>query len=379
MQAPPPSEPAPRPSFMGGHAPSSEQRDFVVLATGLWLLLALALIGFNIAIGAPRFLDVFPFLWAAHGLLLTWPLHHVIGLARPTPFILRWAIIAATILGVTAIQTRLDAVVVQAVYPHIAPPGVGAALVYRTGSSDPGTDIGPAFSFMFYFWVFGCYSIASTLLRSHHRLAAALAGERRAELTALRLQMNPHFLFNALNSLSTLIMLGRTEEADRMTMRLSTFLRDALMSDPGGSVTLGDDLAVIENYLDIERVRFADRLMTEIDLPESLQDALLPSFMVQPLVENAVKHAVARSTEPVTIRISAVRTAKGIDVAVANSLPRLETPGAGEAGPTGTGTGLTNIRNRLHAIYGDRASLTTSSDASGYAATLHLPERRNED
>jgi outer membrane biosynthesis protein TonB len=137
---------------------------------------------------------------------------------------------------------------------------------------------------------------------------------KAAELRSLRYQVNPHFLFNTLNSLSALVMTGRGEQAERMIQTISSFYRHSLAADPTSDVPLADEIALQRHYLEIEAVRFPDRLRTEFDVPENLAQACVPGMILQPLVENSIKYAVSATTRPVTIRISARgRRAAGAD------------------------------------------------------------------
>lgn len=197
----------------------------------------------------------------------------------------------------------------------------------------------------------------------HRRAAAA------AELRSLRYQVNPHFLFNTLNSLSALVMTGKKDAAETMIQTLSSFYRRTLSGDPTGDSRLDEEMALQRLYLDVESVRFPNRLKCEIDVPDDLASALVPGMILQPLVENSVKYAVARSREPVTIAISA-RTESGwliIDV-------RDDGPGVSEEAGHGFGIGLANVRDRLRARFGSDATLDTGpADGGGYRATLRMP------
>lgn len=191
---------------------------------------------------------------------------------------------------------------------------------------------------------------------------------KAAELRSLRYQVNPHFLFNTLNSLSALVMTGRGEQAERMIQTISSFYRHSLAADPTSDVPLADEIALQRHYLEIEAVRFPDRLRTEFDVPETLAQACVPGMILQPLVENSIKYAVSATTRPVTIRISA-READGLLVlTVADDGPG-KTSGNG-----GTGIGLANVRNRLAARFGDFAHVDSGPlPAGGYATVLTIP------
>ncbi len=209
------------------------------------------------------------------------------------------------------------------------------------------------------------------------RAAERREGEYRraakaAELRSLRYQVNPHFLFNTLNSLSALVMVGRSEQAERMIQTISSFYRHSLASDPTSDVPLSDEIALQRHYLEIEAVRFPERLRTEFDVPDALLTACVPGMILQPLVENSIKYAVSASTRPVTIRIAA-REAEGLLVLT------VADDGPGKVGESGsTGIGLGNVRQRLAARFGDRASVESGAlPAGGYATVLTLPVIRH--
>jgi hypothetical protein len=206
-------------------------------------------------------------------------------------------------------------------------------------------------------------------LRDERQLTDARAAAQHAQLEALRYQLNPHFLFNTLNSISSLIVTRRNEDAEHMTNKLSTFLRSSLTCDPAGLVPLDDELALIEEYLDIEAVRFGDRLNVEIESDARAGHALIPSFLVQPLVENAIKHGVAPSRDTVTIIVAATLKHGQLCITVENDTvsrdDRVKTDG--------TGVGLMNVRQRLKAVYGERASLTAEPIDGRYRAVICIP------
>ena len=120
---------------------------------------------------------------------------------------------------------------------------------------------------------------------------------QEAQLRALRYQINPHFLFNTLNSLSSLILSKQTDTAERMLMNLSTFFRATLSADPTADVSLDEEIKLQRLYLDIEQIRFPDRLSVEVDVPDALLAARVPVLILQPIVENAVKYGVAKSKQ----------------------------------------------------------------------------------
>ncbi len=196
---------------------------------------------------------------------------------------------------------------------------------------------------------------------------------RAAELRSLRYQVNPHFLFNALNSLSALVMTGRPDKAERMIQSLSRFYRQSLAEDTSADVDLADEFDLQRQYLEIEKVRFPERLRTAYDLPESLASCRVPGMILQPLVENSVKYGVSASASPVTVRIEAREDYGRLVITVADDAPhRGKASKAAAAG--GFGIGLANVRDRLAARFGDAASVTSGPVAGGgYETQVRIP------
>lgn len=209
-------------------------------------------------------------------------------------------------------------------------------------------------------------------IQQERQIADANMAAQQAKLAALRYQLNPHFLFNSLNSISALIVTGRNADAESMTTKLSGFLRSSLGADPAELIPLEEELALTEEYLDIESIRFGDRLDVAIDCSPGAGEALVPSFLVHPLVENAVKHGVARSRAPVTIEISARIEGETLRISVANSF--VENTALLLRGTDGSGIGLDNVRHRLAAVFGQRASLSAAPSGDRFVATISIPE-----
>jgi len=192
---------------------------------------------------------------------------------------------------------------------------------------------------------------------------------KAAELRSLRYQVNPHFLFNTLNSLSALVLTGRTQQAERMIQTISTFYRRSLAEDPTADVPLREEFALQKLYLDIEEVRFPQRLRPRFELPPELGHARVPGMILQPLVENSVKHAVASSSRQVTINVSARAEYGRLVLTVAD-----DGDGRGATMPkSGFGIGLANVRERLEARFGAEASIVSGPVPGGYATHLRLP------
>ncbi len=235
-----------------------------------------------------------------------------------------------------------------------------------------------ALSWYFIFAAWSAFYVAMSYaaqLRAADRRAAVLAREaQEAQLRALRYQINPHFLFNTLNSLSALTLSRKTDVAERMLMNLSTFFRATLSADPTADVPLEEEIKLQRLYLDIEQIRFPQRLAVEIDIPDPLLTARVPVLILQPIVENAVKYGVAKSRKPVTIRISAYEEAGRLHLKVKDDGEALPP----EDGEGGTGVGLRNVCDRLDARYGARAGCLYGVDPDGgYTVHLYLPVTRD--
>jgi signal transduction histidine kinase len=236
---------------------------------------------------------------------------------------------------------------------------------------------------LFFFLAWSAFYIATQAqaqaLGAQRRLADAESAAQAAQVRALRYQVNPHFLFNTLNSLSSLMMTGRADRAEAMLLALSTFFRSSLSLDPTADVSLAEEIGLQRLYLDIEKARFPDRLHVEIDVPPELEPARLPAMILQPLVENAIKYGVSKSRKAVVIRIEA----RPLDnhrmvVEISN---RLKNGGKDElpaATHEGTGLGLTNVCQRLEARFGGRASCRYGPMTSGgYKVALTMPVEAN--
>jgi two-component system, LytTR family, sensor kinase len=214
------------------------------------------------------------------------------------------------------------------------------------------------------------------------RLERLEAQATSAQLAMLRYQLNPHFLFNTLNSISTLVLLKQTEPANAMLTRLSGFLRHTLVSQPGGKVSVAQEVETLKLYLDIERMRFEERLRTVFKIEPAAAKAGIPSLLLQPLVENAIKYAVSPQEEGARISLTAQVIGNSLRMTVADTGPGLQGrplvqrryDNRGADHTASTGLGLANIRDRLAQAYGDdhRFEIVTPPEG-GFTVIIEIP------
>ena len=197
-----------------------------------------------------------------------------------------------------------------------------------------------------------------------------------AQLAMLRYQLNPHFLFNTLNSISTLVLLKQTERANAMLARLSSFLRYTLANEPTANVTLAQEVETLKLYLEIEKMRFEDRLRPHFRIDAETIGARLPSLLLQPLIENAIKYAVTPNEEGADIWISAPREGQAVRIEVAD---KGNGEGSDLAASPSTGVGLANIRDRLTQAYGPAHGFTTrENDKGGFSVIVEIPHETGD-
>ena len=240
-----------------------------------------------------------------------------------------------------------------------------------------------AITWLFFYIGWSAFYIANQAqaeaLGAQRRLADAENAAQAAQVRALRYQVNPHFLFNTLNSLSSLVMTGRTDRAETMLLALSTFFRTSLSLDPSADVSLAEEIDLQRLYLDIEMARFPDRLTVEIDVPSELEQARMPALILQPIVENAIKYGVSKSRKAVVIRIEA----RHLDnhrmlLEISNRLKHGGKEELPVATHEGTGLGLANVCQRLEARWGSRASCRFGPmKGGGFKVSLTMPVETN--
>lgn len=336
-----------------------------------WLRLTLAMWGMSFVMFGATMLTIKQYvpwtlivLWLAAitttGLVVSLALYLVL---RGNP---RWSAVGIAVVVATATQAVVDHLLwLQLVY--VPRPGYDPNLAYSL-----------TFNAMIYFWIYALYAAAMKLLGAaemarerDEQLARARAAADKAQLAALRYQLNPHFLFNTLNAISSLIVTNNNAEAEATMGRLSAFLRSSLAADPNGLIALEDELDTVDAYLAIEAVRFGARLKVTMTAPPDLLDAQVPGFLLQPLVENAMKYAVAPSVAPVALTLTCAQHGEDL-VLVVDDDGQIVDDGIG-----GTGVGLKNVRERLQLLYGARGRLEIGRTAEGFRAEVRLPLRRS--
>jgi two-component system, LytTR family, sensor kinase len=212
-------------------------------------------------------------------------------------------------------------------------------------------------------------------LRERERRVRAESEAREARLSALRYQLNPHFLFNSLNAVSTLVLQGKATAATRMLAQIGELLRITLDRDAKVEIPLSQELAFVEQYLAIEQTRLGDRLQVTTAIARDSLDARVPSMLLQPLVENAVRHGVAPLTEGGTIRIESRSRGEQLLMTINNSGPPADRQRQ-ENGDS-KGIGLSNTAARLKALYGNNQRFSfASQEQGGYEVTIEIPLRK---
>jgi len=204
------------------------------------------------------------------------------------------------------------------------------------------------------------------------RMVALESQASSAQLAMLRYQLNPHFLFNTLNSISTLVLLKQTDRANAMLSRLSSFMRYTLVNEPTAQVTIAQEVETLKLYLEIEKMRFEERLRTRFDIDPRVAGARLPSLLLQPLVENAIKYAVTPQEAGADISVEARLSGDRVQITVSDTGPGLND---GQSQPTySTGVGLANIRDRLAQAYDSNHRFETETKPNGgFSVLIEIP------
>lgn len=282
--------------------------------------------------------------------------------------ILMWGASFGLLALATAIWAFIDASFLQILKPDSESgfTGLLLALVYVDGTSLA------AWSALYY-----AINYFLQLEEQNDRMLRLEAQAASAQLAMLRYQLNPHFLFNTLNSISTLVLLKQSEPANAMLSRLSAFLRYTLANEPTARVTLAQEIETLKLYLDIEKMRFEDRLRPHFEIDPAVSRARLPSLLLQPLIENAIKYAVTPQEEGADITISAQLAGEKVRITVSDTgtglPPGSPDPTTGHATES-TGVGLANIRDRLAQAYGDQQRFEAQAGGDGgFTVVVEFP------
>lgn len=349
--------------------PEGVDRGLAVrLTLALWTL---AFISFVLVIAAGSGLSVFVVGWlfftAMTGVVVS---AGVFGGFRvltglPTPH--RRAALTALVMAAAVLQALFDGLLLAALNPAAAPSG--------------GIELSNfALNTLIYFWLFGLYvsilelltlqgaALAQARLVADYerRLALARDLEREAQLSLLRFQLDPDFIFNVLNNISSMVVTGDTAGAERAIARLCRFLRAARLTGEGEMISLSHELATVEAYLDIEAMRFSERAAVSLECPPDLHAVLVPTLILQPVVEHLVMRARSASAQPMWIDIRVLGAAETILVTMTTAA------GAPDGEPVASVGDFDAVRRRLDALYGDKAILRTHADNDVFSATLSL-------
>ena len=353
-------EPRPLPSFWLLHA-------------GGWLAYGVAMAFSRIGMFPLSFMIVVKGILMVSGFALSLALRYAYRplIRRGTPLLTLVAIAVVASYFVSMVWTAFDNLVAVPVYTAFGarPP------VFRNVMQVFGGTVYNAFTLLAWSVLYIGIRYYAALQSERERSLEAEAAAHQAQLEALRYQINPHFLFNSLNAVSTLVTERRNDEAARMLSRVSDFLRLTLTAPIRDEVALADEVDYVRQYLEIERVRFGDRLRVEIDIEADAWEAAVPAFVLQPLIENAVRHAIAPREAGGAIAIEGGRSGDALRVSIVDDGPGVRD----ESRSNGNGRiGLANTRDRLRQLYGDRGRLElANAPGGGTRATIEVPFRRN--
>ena len=218
------------------------------------------------------------------------------------------------------------------------------------------------------------YNLLFQIEKEKSLRSEALAHE--AQLLMLRYQLNPHFLFNTLNAISTLVLTKAVDPANEMVTKLSKFLRYSLDHSPFDRVSLSHEIETSQLYLDIEKVRFSDRLQLVFDIEDTVRDSLVPTMVLQPLIENSIKHGISKNHEGGTLTIKAFKEQDSLILQVVDNGPGISGIDRQVSDEfVASGVGINNIRNRLEQLYDNNYELSFSNvSPRGLSVTMRIPD-----
>lgn len=359
----------------------TDSRMFWVLQATAWVTLGLAWYLFYTYTFGQNELPyvIHPLLQSVLGVFISWPMRYVFRWTWDMGPAIKWPAVILTVLIFALIWTFARLV----------------TFIWLTGESK---NFLPEFGLWYFpgLLVFACWAALYhgfkyyRFLQEEHASLLQMEREKQAEILRrqnaehlaqeaqykmLRYQLNPHFLFNTMNAIASLINAGRNPEAAQMIDSLSRFLRESLDGDPLRRVTLREELASVKNYLDIEKTRFGKRLKVEIKAAEQDLDFKVPGMLIQPLAENVIKHAVRPAVERVTLTISAHATEDYLQIEVIDTGPGISELSEGEV--PRSGIGLKNVRDRLQNMYGSHFRFQLVSEpGKGLNVMIRLPGER---
>jgi hypothetical protein len=364
-------------------AAEPETRQALIIACGVWAATVPVFMAPSLA--APQPAPAWA--WLATGLVA------LAGVIL-TPFLLwvvrageRWrerrvrlAAIVAAVVVVALIHSAFDTASHDILMSIFKPNARGTMFMDEKGGLTPAPlHYYVLINFISLLWVHAGVTALAALSRFNWRVrrrelatAEARATANQAKLATIRLQLNPHFLFNTLNAISSLVLTERNSEAESMLARLSDFLRASLGPEDAEQVSLASELSAVGAYLDIESQRFGGRMEVEVVCDENLHEATVPTFLLQPLAEQAVAHAISPPKRRVVIRVQAsVVDADGFDLTIeARALD-------GTSSSCPPPLDLSAVRGRLAAVYGDQAEIEGASDAEAFVARARVRLRQN--
>lgn len=360
-----------------------EIRQALIIATGVWAATVPLFMAPSLAApqAPPAWAWLASGLVALVGLVLTPILLWVVRATERTPRRgLRVALIVAAVAVVGLVHSGIDTAIHDAFLSWFRPDAKGTMFVSDEGRVTPAPlHYYILMNFIVLLWVHAGVTALGALSRFNMRMrrqavamAEARAAANQAKLETLRLQLSPHFMFNTLNAISGLILIGRNADAEAMLTRLSDFLRASLGPEEAELVSLASELSAVSAYLDIESLRYDRRVEAQVSSDESLNEALVPTFLLQPLAERAVAHAVSPPRRSVAIRLRATRDGED---RLTLAIEAEAADGQESAAPPSLD--LTEVRGRLAAVYGDLATIEAVSDAKAFLATARLPMVRD--
>lgn len=361
-------QPNDKPGFLSRPFFEDKARAFWILQASGWTgyLLLRAVVSISNGFNLDGIIAVI--IEAIVGYCLTLLLSTLYGVYRQMPRITGILLTLATLASATIVYSTLDAFTYS--FIKNAEPGITLPLVVGTVFINFTVLAGWS---ALYFGI-NFYLIVE---RQIDQMQVLENQASHAQLAMLRYQLNPHFLFNTLNSISTLVLLKQTERANVMLSRLSSFLRYTLANEPTAHVTLAQEVETLKLYLEIEKMRFEERLRPHFDIDLRCAKARLPSLLLQPLVENAIKYAVTPQEEGADITVTARLVGDRVQIAVSDT-----GPGLIEAKPRptlSTGVGLANIRERLAQAFGpDHRFETRTKPGEGFSVEIEIPFQLEE-